>query len=964
MIFKEKTGVQSVRFALGVLAGSALLSGAVQAQEAHNDAKVQKIEITGSNIKRSDKEGTSPIQTITAKDIKESGATTVLDLLKQVPSMGTGGYNDTPDQNSFSRGVATASLRGLGSTSTLILLNGRRMTPSAYANPNNGQSALYDLNSIPLSALERIEIFKDGASAVYGSDAIAGVINFITKRDYKGGELNVAFGANDDRQFGKQNVNGTVGFGDFASQGYNVLFALDVSKKTATSERDGSNDIQAAQYADMNYRLSPYSSAISNQPFFYKERAPNSKSFFTTGATVVNKTDCDPSRKLVGSSAYGIASTSVLNGRTFCNYDTDQFNDVQGKADDISFMSVGNLKINENVSAFGEFAFTDSKRVYRAPARTISGTSPTTNFVVGGLAAPFQAILPIGHPDNPYSDARAAVSYRFENLKTGTDLENQNARLVAGLKGTVANWDWETAVLWNRSKRIETAYGFLYLPTLNKLITDNRSLASLAADPTITRDLTNNGISQIAQWDGKASTELGNLAGGAIGLAVGAELRQEKLTIDPDPANARGDILGLATTAIDAKRNVSSAFVELRTPFLNNFEMDFAGRVDKYPTLKANFVPKVGAKWTVSDGLAFRGSYSEGFRAPALSQVAPGGAQYFTSSVDPIRCPNGQTPVAGAEQADCNKSFSGVGGANPDLKPEKSKSLAIGMIYSPTKNFDVAIDAYKLRQEGEVALASATFLLEHPNNFPADYVTRDTNPLNQLKDAAGNPIPGTGPIIAVKTPWVNQGSTEVTGLDIDLKLRNSLGDNGKLTTSLKSTYLIAYRRAEKPGDLERNAVGTAGGLNDWATSVGPIPRLRATLSTTWEKGNHSVSGAVRFIDSITQYRRYDNTTTYSNGGFCHWGTGQPAGSTSLGGIPKYSQYYPDCTVPSWTTIDVGYTYTGFKDLTLGLNIANIMDTKAPYYPTTTLATIAQGYNSTLHNNTGRYFRVTAKYTFR
>lgn len=267
MIFKEKIGVQSVRFAIGVLAGTVLLSGVAQAQE---EKSVQKIEITGSNIKRADKEGTSPIQTITAKEIKESGATTVLDLLKQVPSMGTGGYNDTPDQNSFSRGVATASLRGLGSTSTLILLNGRRMAPSAYANPNNGQSALYDLNSIPLSALEKVEIFKDGASAVYGSDAIAGVINFITKKDYKGGELNIAAGANDDREFGRQNFNGTVGFGDFASQGYNVLLALDVTKKTATSERDGSNDIQAAQYADMNFRLNPYSSFASNQAFSSK----------------------------------------------------------------------------------------------------------------------------------------------------------------------------------------------------------------------------------------------------------------------------------------------------------------------------------------------------------------------------------------------------------------------------------------------------------------------------------------------------------------------------------------------------------------------------------------------------------------------------------------------------------------------------------------------------------------------
>ena len=961
MILREKAVVTSVKLALSVLAST--LCVASFAQET-SELKIQKVEVTGSNIKRADKEGTSPIQTITAKDIRDSGATTVLELLKQVPSMGVGGYNDTPDQNGFSKGVATASLRGLGSTSTLILLNGRRMTPSAYANPNNGQSTLYDLNSIPLSALDRVEIFKDGASAVYGSDAIAGVINFITKRDYQGGEVTINASANGDNQFRRQNANGAIGFGDLTTDGWNVLFALDYSSKQATTERQGSNGVQAAQYADMNYRLNPYNSYISNQAFFFREKTPNSKSFYTSGPNAVNQLNCDPSRQLVGGPQYGITS-GLLLGRKFCNYDTDQFVDVQGKSDDVNLMSVGNLKINENLSAFGEVALTDSKRVYRAPARTILGTSPTTNFLVGGLATPFQAILPIGHPDNPFSDARAAVGYRFENLKTGTDLENQNARLLGGFRGTNAGWDWETGLLWNRSKRIETAYGFLYIPTLNKLINQNRSLASIAADPSITRDLTNNGVAQITQWDAKASTEFGSLAGGAIGFASGVEFRQEKLTIAPDAANANGDILGLATTAIDAKRNVSSAFVELRTPFLKNFEMDFAGRLDKYPNLKANFVPKVGAKWTVNDSLAFRGSYSEGFRAPAVSQIAAGGAQFFLNgTVDPIRCPNGVNPAPGADTSDCAKSISGVGGANPDLKPETSKSYSLGLVFSPTKNFDVTVDLFKIRKEGEISLSSATFLLEHPGNYPADYIVRDTNPLNQLKDANGNPIAGTGPLLAVKTPWVNQGSTETSGVDVDMKLRSSLGNYGSLKTSLNTTYLISYRRAEQPGDVERNAVGTAGGLNDWSTSVGPIPRLRATLSASWEKDAHNVVASVRFIDSISEVRRYDNATTYPTP-YCHYGSGQPSTATSLGGVPKYNSYYPDCQVPTWTTVDVGYTYSGFKNLVLGVNVANIFDIKAPYYPAgNTSTTVQQGYNADLHNNLGRYFRVSAKYTFR
>ncbi|NDD01711.1 MAG: TonB-dependent receptor [Betaproteobacteria bacterium] len=907
-----------------------LLTAGVTPLAIAQSSGLAEVTITGSNLKRADKEGTSPIQTITAQEIQQTGATNVLQLLKAVPSMGVGGYNDTPDQNGFSRGVATASLRALGSTSTLILLNGRRMTPSAYANPNNGQSTLYDLNSIPISAIERIEIFKDGASAVYGSDAMAGVINFITKTGFVGGEISTSIGANDNQEFGRRNVNGTVGLGDYKTDGKSLMLSFDLTTQNATSVRDGSFDIRASEYAAMNNRLIPYYSYVSNQPFFFKERALNSKSFFTTGTAtspnILNNVNCDPSRQLVGGSAYGIAASSFLSGRTFCNYDGDAFTDVQTAGEDFSLMGIGKFRINANLSAFGEFTFNDTKRIYRAPARTISGTSPTTNFLVGGIAEPFQAILPIGHPDNPFKDARTAVAYRFENLKTGTDLSNQNARLLGGLKGVQGEWDWESAVLWNQSRREETAYGFLYLPTLRKLITENRSLASLAADPTITKDLTNIGIAEIVQWDAKATRDIGELPGGKIGLAVGVEARQERLTIDPDPANARGDILGLSTTAIQSKRDVVSSFFEVRTPFTKTFEMDFAGRFDKYPSFKTNFVPKVGAKWTAQEGLAFRGTYSEGFRAPALSQVASGGAQFFLNgTVDPVRCPDGVTPKPGADTTDCSKSVSGVGGSNPELKPEKSKGFSLGMIYSPTKDIDVLIDTYKVRQENEVALGSATYLLEHPDRFPADAITRDTNPLNQLKDANGNPIPGTGPLIAVKTPWVNQGATEITGVDLELKSRNNLGDYG--------------------------------------TSVGAIPRNRFTLSTALEQGSHIFLAAMKMTTSISMMRRYDGAKEYPVP-YCHYGSGQPSTATSLGGVPLYSTYYPDCKVPSWKTFDVGYMYNGIKNLQLGLNISNVFDKPAPYYPgSNTSTTVQQGYSSGLYTNTGRYSRLTAKYIF-
>ena len=967
MIFKEKLGVRSVRLALTLLAGSAFIAGNAHAQVATADAP-QKVEITGSNIKRADKEGTSAIQVITAKDIQQSGAKTVLELLKQVPALGTDGFNDVSTQNTFSRGVATASLRGLSSTSTLILINGRRLTPSAYANPNNGTSTLYDLNSIPLSALERVEVFKDGASAVYGSDAIGGVINFITKKDYQGFDVAVRAGANDDYEFARQNVNATVGFGNLNNDGYNIFLSGDYTRRERSAIADTTKDVEQNLYGRINFRLNPFFSSISNSPIFYRESASGSN-FFPQNSTSVITLNCDPSRQLVGGPQFNILPTNTnLTNRRFCNYNGDSLSESQNKGTDLSFLSIGTLKLGENTTAFAEAAYTKSDRFTTGVPRTISGISPVTNFLVGGLAAPFQAVLPIGHPDNPFTNSRAAVQYRFENIPGGNDLSNKAIRLLGGLRGDIAGFGWESAVLWNESRRDETNLGFFYLPTLRTLVTQNRSLASLAADPSLTRPVTNKASASIFQWDAKVTGEFANLKGGAIGFATGVEYRREKIELNPDPANAAGNILGLATAAQRGSRNVESGFVEFRLPFLKNWEVDAAGRVDKYPGIKANFVPKVGTKWTITDSLAARASYSEGFRAPAVSQVSPGGAQFFLNGInDPVRCPDGQTPLPGAEQLDCNKSISGVGGANPALKPETSKSYSAGFIISPSATFEATFDYFKIRKEGEVALGDTTDLLNNPQNYPANNITRDTNPANFLVGANGQVIPNSGPLLGVAVPWTNQGSTETSGFDLNVKFDNAIGRFGKLSTNLNSTYIMSFRRAEAPGDIERNVVGSFGQLSDRRTSSPAIPRIKGRLQTAWNIESHTTTLAVNYVSQISLYRRTEGTNVYA-APFCHYGNPAPAtlGSagrrpTAGGGLPNYATAFPDtCAVSSWTTIDAGYSYSGIKNLTLGISVLNVFDTKAPYAPYS--ATL--GYDSNLHNGTGRYFNLSARYSFK
>ena len=829
--------------------------------------QVQRVTVTGSNIKRVSKEGTSPIETLTTKDIEQSGAKTVLELMRQVPALGADGFNDTPTQNGFSRSVATASLRSLGSTSTLVLLNGRRMTPAAYANPNNGASTLYDLNAIPISALDRVEIFKDGASAVYGSDAIGGVINFITKNNYKGFEGSVRVGLNDDGEFRKDTLTLSAGFGDFDTDGYNFLVSADVTKRGATSIRDGSNDIQADDYRAINLRLNPFFSSLSALPFFTKESAPGSRAFpqNTAASRVVNVTaGCDPAQLITGSAFYGNTTLPLL-GRTFCNFDGDAFVDVQSKGTDANLITRGTFKLPANIVGFVEGAVGQSERTIRGAPRAISGVSPTRNFLLGGEAPTFQAILEVGHPDNPFnSDAspgRAALGIRFGSLPAGNTESNiKQYRGLAGVRGSLGAWDWETALLWNKTERETKEFGFLYLPVLRQMLgapgpNSGRSIASINSDPNLTVPLKNVASAEIRQIDAKISGEFGSLPGGAIGVAAGLEVREESIGIDTDKNIAAGNILGLSNTQLEGKRTVQSAFFEFRTPLLKSFEMDFAGRFDKYPDLKTNFVPKVGAKWTVNDALAFRGSFSKGFRAPAVSQVSPGGAQFFVNGlVDPLRCEeDGVTPKPGAAASDCSKSVSGVGTSNPELRPEKSQSSSVGLIFSPFKGFDIVIDIYKIRKEGEVALGSAQDVIDKPQNYPATALSRDTNPALLL-----NGVAGTGPLLAVSLPWTNQGSTEVSGIDYEFK-GSFTRDDIRFTPSLRGSYTLSYRRAEAPGYQTFNLVGTNGGISDFATSVGDIPWSKLRASIGMERGDHQVTWAMNYVGGV-HYRRENDSS--------------------------------------------------------------------------------------------------------
>jgi iron complex outermembrane receptor protein len=633
-------------------------------------------------------------------------------------------------------------------------------------------------------------------------------------------------------------------------------------------------------------------------------------------------TSCPADQQITGSVAgQGLLPTSTLVGRTWCNFDFDPFVEAQGYGRDVNIISHGEFKLGQNVSAFADVAYSRAQRDFTDVPIAI-GTGNTTNWTAAGPGLSYQTILPIGHPDNPFP----------------TTL-NEGKRVLAGLKGNHFGWDWESAFLWNRADNESTQFGRLFLPTLRKLTEQNWSLAQVAADPTIGHDVVTENMSQITQWDAKASTEFGHLAGGAIGFAAGVELRREKINLTPDELVATGQIFGLANTILNSSRDVKSAFVEARLPVLKNLEFDFAGRADKYPSIKTNYVPKLGFKWSALDTVAFRGTYAEGFRAPSLSQVVPGGAQFFLNGVrDPKRCEeDGITPKpGGGTTADCSKSVGGSGGFNPNLMPETSKS-------------------YK------IVLGGTSDALKDEDKVPGN-VVRDPNPVNWIIGADGKPVPNSGPLLMILEPWQNRGLSELRGVDIEGHLRTNLGQYGSLSTTVRSTYTSTYNIQVHAGDPINNVVGAYPNIYDWALSSGNAqPRWKSSVSTNWKYADHSVNLSMNYVGSLSYLRVYDGDTTYAQP-FCYYGTKKPtdAAPDRNTSIPLYEDYYPKCAVKEWVTFGFGYTYTGFKNWTMNLNIQNLLDEKAPYDPGYTAA----GFNQKLHNPYGRYFNVRASYTFK
>lgn len=884
--------------------------------------KVEKIEITGSNIKRIDTETSSNVQVISREEIQKSGVNTVAELLREVPSIGGGALQDYDGGSGFSRSTTSASLRNLGSIGTLVLLNGRRVAPAANADPNTGQGQSYNLNTIPLTALERIEILKDGASAIYGSDAIAGVINFILRKDYKGAEVGVTYGTNAYSNFSNYTVAGTAGFGDLAKDRYNVLFSGEYFKRQEVGYNDG-NGIQNDAYFRLANR-NAQTSTLTQFPNYYRESVLGNGIFNVGLAT-------DPR----------CPAEQRVSATAGCRINAFQFIRLQSEGERGGFLVKGTRELSGNLQATAEASFTRAESNFVDSPPTQDGTSNGSIwFNRDGQRFAFKLTLPVGHPDNPFT-VPVGLRYRFVDLgPTLTKVTNDSSRVLFGLNGVMGAWDWESAFLYSKTERKEVANGRLYLPALLAAV-NNRTYRF---GGTNTADViaglnpyrTSSGSTDITSLDLKGSRELFQLAGGPAAIAVGAEIRREAFDIVSDPEQVKGNYVGIASTTVDASRNVSSLFAELSAPVVKNVETQFAVRYDHYSDYGNSTTPKVGIKWNANTFLALRGNYAEAFRAPSLTQTSNSRVQSFSTITDPIRCPNGSTPRPGGDTTDCTgRTVASIFLPSTGLEPERSKSFTLGAIFSPLSNLSVTADYWEIRRRDQIDRFSAQQVINNElvPGYTGGSVVRNSNPASFLTDANGNPIPGTGPLETTTRRFLNLGETRVSGYDLNLASRFQVA-GGALRANANATWIRKYLyQLEKGGQF----VEGAGNFYLFET-----PKLRATATVGFTKSGQ--------FDIFARYN-------YVGG----WDYGDPTAANGcyLSSTSATLAFLGRCQVKAWSTIDIGGDYREIKNTRISLVVRNVENRKAPYDPNQTTL----GFNPTYHNPLGANFSLNVTYSF-
>jgi len=891
---------------------------------------LERVEITGSLLKRIEGETSLPVTTLSVDELRKAGATNAEQALRLV----TQGAASLVSSGSVSQGngaASYASLRSLGAQRTLVLLNGKRVVSNPFS------AVAVDLNTLPLAALDRIEVLSDGASSTYGTDAIAGVVNFITRKDYKG--LAVAGEVQIPEQGGGEvyTANVLAGFGDRSKEGWNVYGGFNYRKQQSLqgTERDF---MRTSYIPERGFNgLSP-----TTFPANYSQVVSGVTTVSNTNPTLGLDPKCAPPRSI-------FAPEPVVGlGTNRCGADTQGFTTVVPNQEQWSGILKGSLALGQNHTASLEYFY--SRNTIN---RTIA-PSPEGGLTMGPDSPfyPGNGITPI---TNTALNRTQPISISWRTTVLGgreQDGVNDTQRLVASLEGLVAGWDYQANALWSNSK-ITTDFlngyggitalrngmrGINGAPYLNPFGDQTAAGLAFLQSNTITGQL-QEGEGTLSSLTAVASRQFGSLPGGPIGIALGAEFRKEEMAFTTDVAKAsQSTSSGLAGSAPlrEGDRNIWAAALEMAFPILKNLEVNASVRHDDYSDFGNTTNPKFSIKYTPVQNLLLRGSYNTGFAAPTLTQLYLPNQSTFTGSRynDPVLCPNGvvNTAAGGIASRDCGIQFQQLQGGNAKLTPEESSAWTVGFVFQPTPQFSFGVDYWDYKVTNNIGVIGDPAIFGDPVKYANLFVRCSQADPARIPTIPGCNVPGGDPLAYVLNTNLNLGDTKTSGYDFQFNWRPGATPYGRFTLDYRATYISKYEFQIEPKGTWYNPVGNYNTrFTDDGGTPGPVIRFKQVVSVGWEM-NAFNAGLVH---------RYASGYKDSNNVPAPWN---------------------DNTVGAYQIVDLSFGYTGIKSLTLRAGVLNLFDTDPPF-TNQTARFQARAYDDRFHNPLGRTYTLSARYEF-
>ena len=882
---------------------------------------VERVEVTGSNIPRVTSETASPVTVISREEIEKSGKATVAEYL-QTLSVDNQGSVPMSFVNGFAAGASGMSLRGMGAGSTLVLMNGRRIAP--YGQADDGQKVFTDLSVIPVEAVERIEVLRDGASAIYGSDAIAGVVNIILRSDFTGTVAKASYGRSGYSDGDQKRASITTGFGNLATDRFNFFFNVEAFKADEIFGKDRDRDwIGKGDIRPWGYSLAGSSQFLNGGTAFAGGRV---------SSPVGNvRVPPGPYQSLPGCAQFSNIPQGDPGGG--CLWDLGRFRTMLPSDETLNLFGRGTWVLLPSLQGYAEASYVTKETQSQTNPSGVSGSWGFPGGAVNASSGPGAVVLGGGHPDNTLFPGQTPL-LRYSAWDVGpriANVENNFTRFVVGLKGKGLGWDYDTALLHSETDLTQVRRGFLRYSVVRDFlegtnvsgqnpggafwrIGDDAGLNPASLYSLISPTIQAKAKSQMQVLDFKASRELTPLPGGPLSLALGGELRHEESKLEPTTFTDQGDIIGLGFSAYDGKRDIKAMYAEVLAPVLKTVELSGAVRWDKYPNIDASTTPKVGAKWTPVKQFALRGTYSEGFRAPNIPESSAGGLAAFTIVRDPVLC-----PVPDPNNPNCNVQIAIITTGNPNLKPEESKGKTLGVIWDPFPTTSLALDLWEIKRTNEINQMTASQAVAGGGT-----VIRDSN---------------SGTLLAVSAPYLNSNSSTIDGVDLDFRQGFRLAGLGRLIFEVRWTHIHSWKRIEPDGTTLQFA-GTHDNCD--VTNCMGTPKDRVNASLTWDVGDWRWA-------ALLNYRGYMKNTAFGDYSAC--------AST----FADDSDAPPGCKLKAFYTVDLSALWKVQKNMEIFGSIQNLFDKVAPLDP---LTYGAISYNPLdISGAVGRFYNIGLRYQF-